>query len=360
MRVHPGEFSDPLTLLRTATVTARAINDAVLAIHGFSLSDLIEVALAYGDWRLSAVAGCWPTADLSREDPDPSDEDLASLLKCISSTPVAVTDDEVGAAVSVQHADPAAWTASCSNPDRAAAAWTWASVDADQLSLALGPRAATLGYALALRDGGSEFPVPASMVLSGLAAAAGMLAAEVADDEAARDLLQRVVTGQALNMLMMSSPPSRRSVEMPERKDSAPDFAGFVSLPSERRALVVKVVTALDWYALERGLAEADAELLTLDVEGVRSLGVPLDATGAVLPLVIYGGPCLEPLGERGPIAHLHVEDLVTMVRDLDQDKLDHDVLLQFLEELILLPGIEHFLPFDAEDVWRHWRHFGV
>jgi hypothetical protein len=360
LRVHPGEFSDPLMLLRTATVTAGAIDDAVLAIHGFSLSDLIEVALSYGDWRLSAVAGCWPTADLGREDPDQSDEDLASLLTRISSTPVAVTDDEVGAALSAQHVDPAAWTASCSHPDRAAAAWAWASVDADQLSFALGPRTAALGFALALRDGDSEFPVPASMVLSGLAAAAGMLAAEVADDEAARDLLHRVVTGQALSMLTMSSPPSRRPVEAPEKKDSAPDFAAFVSLPSERRALVVKVVTALDSDRLEHELAAADAELLTLDVDGVRSLGVPLDATGAVLRLVVYGGPCLEPLGERGPIAHLHVEDLVTMVRDLDQDKLDHDVLLQFLEELILLPGIEHFLPFDAEDVWRHWRHFGV
>jgi hypothetical protein len=360
LRVHPGEFSDPLMLLRTATVTARAIDDAVLAIHRFSLSDLIEVALSYGDWRLSAVAECWPTADLGREDPDHSDEDLAALLKRISSTPVAVTDDEVGAALSVQHADPAAWTASCSHPDRAAAAWAWATVDADQLSLALGPRAATLGYALALRNGDNEFPVPASMVLSGLAGAAGMLAAEVSIDEAARYLLQRVVTEQALSMLTMSSPPSRRTVEVPERKESAPDFAGFVSLPSPRRALAVKVVTALDWDALEHELAVADVELVTLDVEGVRSLGVPLDATGAVLPLVVYGGPCLEPLAERGPIAHLHVEDLVTMVRELDQDKLDHDVLLQFLEELILLPGIRHFLPFDAEDVWRHWRHFGV
>ena len=360
LRVHPGEFSDPLMLLRTATVTARAIDDAVLAIHGFSLSDLIEVALSYGDWRLCDVARCWPTCDLGREDPDQSDADLTSLLKRISSMPVAVTDDEVDAALSAQHADPAAWTASRSHPNRAAAAWAWASVDADQLTFALGPRTATLGYALALRHRESEFPVPASMVLSGLAAATGMLAAEVADNEAARDLLQRVVTEQALSILTMASPPSRRPVEALTKSDSAPDFAGFVSLPSERRALVVTVVTALDSDRLEHELAAADAELLTLDVEGVRGLGVPLDATGAVLPLVVYGGPCLEPLGERGPIAHLHVEDLVTMVRDLDQDKLDHDVLLQFLEELILLPGIEHFLPFDAEDVWRHWRHFGV
>ncbi len=360
LRIHPGEFSDPLMLLRTATVTARAIDDAVLAIHGFSLSDLIEVALSYGDWRLSTVAGCWPTPDLVPEKPDQSDELLASLRKRTSSTPVAVTDDEIGAALSLQHPDPAAWMASCSNPDRATAAWEWATVDADQLSLALGPRTATLGYALALRNGDSKFPVPTSMVLSGLAAAADILAAEVSNDEAARDRLQMAVTGQALSMLTMSSPPSRRPVVTPEKKDSAPEFAGFVSLPSARRALVVKVVTALDWDPLEHDLAAADAELLTLDVEGVRSLGVPLDATGSVLPLVVYGGPCLEPIGERGPVAHLHVEDLVTMVRDLDQDKLDHDVLLQFLEELIHLPGIEHFLPFDAEDVWRHWRHFGV
>ncbi|MGH2873668.1 MAG: hypothetical protein ACRDL5_14550, partial [Solirubrobacteraceae bacterium] len=135
-----------------------------------------------------------------------SESEKPWIASTASSIARAVTADEVGAALSAQHADPAAWTASCSNPDRAAAAWAWATVDADQLSLALGPRTATLGYALALRDGKSEFPVPASMVLSGLAAAAGMLAAAVSNDEAARDLLQRVVTGQALNMLTMSSP----------------------------------------------------------------------------------------------------------------------------------------------------------
>ena len=159
---------------------------------------------------------------------------------------------------------------------------------------------------------------------------------------------------------MTSSPPSRRTVDVPEKTEPAPAFPGFVSLPSERRALVVNVVTALDASQLERELAAADAALLWFDVERLRRLGVPLDRTGAVLRLVVYGGPWLESLGERGPIAHLHVEDLVTMVRDLDQDGLDRDVLLQFLEELILLPGIEHFLPFDAEDVWRHWRHFGA
>lgn len=360
LRVHPGEFSDPQMLLRAATVTAGAIDDAVLAIHGFSLSDLIEVGLSYGDWRLSSVAMCWPAAGLRRDGLDQGGGDLASQVKRISSTPVVVTDDEVGAALSLQHADSAAWTASCSNPDRAAAAWASATVDVDQLSLALGPRTATLGCALALRGGDREFPVPASMVLSGLAAATAMLAAEVSSDEAARELLRSVVTGQALSVLTMPSPPSRRPVEVLTKSDSAPEFAGFVSLPSERRALAVKVVAALEATALEHQLSAADAELLGLDVEGVRSLGVPLDPTGTVLPLVVYGGPCLEPLGERGPIAHLHVEDVVTMVRDLDQDKLDHDVLLQFLEELILLPGIKHFLPFDAEDVWRHWRRFGA
>ena len=35
-------------------------------------------------------------------------------------------------------------------------------------------------------------------------------------------------------------------------------------------------------------------------------------------------------------------------------------MLLQFLEELILLPGIEDFLPFDVEDLRRHWRTVGA
>jgi hypothetical protein len=124
--------------------------------------------------------------------------------------------------------------------------------------------------------------------------------------------------------------------------------------------LAVKIVTALDPETLEELLATADDDLLALDVEDVRRLGVPVDQTGLVLPLVVYGGPYHEPIRERGPIAHLHVEDLVAMVQELDQEKLDRDVLLQFLEELVTLPGVDHFLSFDAADTWRHWRHLGV
>jgi hypothetical protein len=343
-----------------ATATAEAIDEFVLAEHGFSLSDLIEVALRYGDWRLAPIVPLWPEDSLPRDTPEIDAEDLGARVARIAAAPVILGDAEIDAVRSIQQTGPTPWVAACADSRRAEAAWAWATVNVDQLDVALGPGAAMFGHALALRSVDGEFPVPTSMVLSGLAAGTARLAAEAANDEAAVHRLQVGVTGQTLRLLNLPAPPARRHVEVPDQTGPAPDFAGLVSRPSERRALAVKIVTALDPETLEEVLAGADDDLLALDVEGVRQLGVPVDPTGLVLPLVVYGGPYHEPIRERGPIAHLHVEDLVAMVQELDQDKLDRDVLLQFLEELVTLPGVDHFLSFDAADTWRHWRHFGI
>lgn len=360
LRIHPGAFTDPLLVLRVVDATAEAINELVLATHGFSLSDLVEVALAYGDWRLGSLAPNWSVDSLPRDAPDLTDEDLQARTARITATPVVLQDAEIEAAQAMQHVAPSAWTASCVHPQRAAAAWAWATVDVDELDVPLGPGAEMFGHALALRNADGEFPVPASMLLSGLAAGTARLAAETANDSAAGNRLQVGVEEQAVRLLNLPAPPARHRVEAPDDAGPAPDFAGLVVLPAGRRALVVKVVSALDPDLLDRALLEADRELLALDVPGVRALGVPLDPTGRVLPLVVYGGPFHETSGERGPVAHLYVEDLAAMVRVLDHDKLERDVLVQFLEELITLPGIDHFLAFDTADIWRHWRHFGV
>lgn len=360
LRFHPGAFTDPLQMLRVATVAAEAIDEAVLAEHGFSLSDLIEVALRYGAWRLGPVVSLWPEESLPRDTPEIAAEDLGARVARIAATPVILGDAEIDAVRAIQQIGPTPWITACADPRRAEVAWAWATVDVDQLDVTLGRGAAMLGHALALRSVDGKFPVPASMVLSGLAAGTARLAAEAANDEAAVHRLQVGVTEQALRLLNLPAPPSRRHVEVPDQTGPAPEFAGLVSIPSERRALAVKIVTALDLQTLEDVLADADDDLLALDVKGVRRLGVPIDPTGLVLPLVVYGGPYHEPIRERGPIAHLHVEDLVAMVQELDENKLDRDVLLQFLEELVTLPGIDHFLSFSAADTWRHWRNFGV
>lgn len=361
LRIHPGAFTDPLQLLRVVDATAEAIDDFVLAAHGFTLSDLIEVALTYGDWRLTSLAPHWADGTLPRDASDLEDESLEARVARIAATPIVLQNAEI-AARSIRHDRLTTWTASCVDPHRAAAAWAWATVDVDKLDMELSPGAAMFGRALSIRGADRESPVPASMVLSSLAAGTAILAAEAAHDEAAVRRLQIGVERQAVRLLNLPSPPARRwkPVRVPERVDPAPDFAGFVALPAERRALVVKVVTALDPEMLNSVLVGADDELLALDVQVIRRLGVPLDPTGLVLPLVVYGGPYHEPSRERGPVAHLHVEDLMAMVQDLDQDRLDRDVLLQFLEELVSLPGVDHFLSFDAADVWRHWRHFGA
>lgn len=43
-RIHPGSLGDPVQTLRVLTATAEAIDPFVIERHGFSLSDLIEVA----------------------------------------------------------------------------------------------------------------------------------------------------------------------------------------------------------------------------------------------------------------------------------------------------------------------------
>lgn len=98
---------------------------------------------------------------------------------------------EIEAALPMQHVAPSVWTASCVHPQPAAAAWAWATVDVDELNVALGPGAEMFGHALALRNADGEFPVPASMLLSGLAAGTARFAAEAASDSAAGHRLQR-------------------------------------------------------------------------------------------------------------------------------------------------------------------------
>lgn len=67
LRIHPGAYTDPLLVLRMADATADAIDELALAAHGFSLSDLVEVALAYGDWRLALLVPHWPEGALARD-----------------------------------------------------------------------------------------------------------------------------------------------------------------------------------------------------------------------------------------------------------------------------------------------------
>jgi hypothetical protein len=135
-RVHPRSLLNPVLTLRSVAATAEAIDDLVLGRHGFRLTDLLEVALRYCDHRVGVLAGAWPDSGLGLDRPDPPGEELQARARRIARAPVTVTGAEVGAAASADAA-PGDWTAACEYPDRAEAAWRWATRPAAEVEVDL-------------------------------------------------------------------------------------------------------------------------------------------------------------------------------------------------------------------------------
>lgn len=127
---------------------AEAIDTFTLKQHGFALTDLLEVALRYSDYRVRALADAWPGSGLDRDRRDPPGEQLQGRIQRIARTPVMVSDAELMAAGSAD-ADQDQWIADCEHPDRARAAWQWATRQAEGLAVDLTPGAGGLGPVLA-------------------------------------------------------------------------------------------------------------------------------------------------------------------------------------------------------------------
>lgn len=181
LRIHPGAYTDPSQLARVVASTAAAIDPLVLDRHGFSLSDLLDAALRYSDSRIGQLSPTWPAEPLPRDESEPNDESLQQRVHRIARTPVALTQEEVDA---VRTSSPSSeeWLSCCAQPDRAAVAWKWATVTGDELNICLAPTAEMFGKAVTVQNEHHHRPVPASLVLSGLAASTALLAAEAADD----------------------------------------------------------------------------------------------------------------------------------------------------------------------------------
>jgi hypothetical protein len=364
LRIHPGALTDPSQLLRVITSTADAIDSFVLDGRGFSLTDLLEVALRYSHWRTSRLSGAWPTATLARDTPEPENEALSERIRRIAATPVALTDEELTAARSLDFAS-AIWLSQCSQPDRAAAAWEWATAS-DKLSLCLEPMAVGLGKVLAVECRGLITPVPASMVLDALAASTAALASAAADDtRSVSALLDRTVARAAgifgISHQIASQSTSDGASQSDASSDS-PTGVGLVTvaLAGRRHAFSIAVASGLAPDKLAAAINAAESLLSEITVEQLIEAGAGLDETGVVRKAVIYGGPLREPPPKTPGVVHLHVEDLASISREVQQPELGFDLVYQFLDELATMPGIAEVASLDYMDIWRHWKFAGV
>lgn len=70
--VHPGELDHPLVFLRSLQGVARAVDERLLHKAGFTLSEVIQLALRHTDHTLSRLGSVWPA------DPEDQEEGRSS------------------------------------------------------------------------------------------------------------------------------------------------------------------------------------------------------------------------------------------------------------------------------------------
>ena len=347
-RIHPGSLGDPVQTLRMLTATAEAIDLFVIERHGFSLSDLIEVALRYSDRRIAILSPDWPSGDMLAAPKGSQPESLRARARRIARTPAAVTDAEMAAATALRDiAD--GCCAACASPDRAAAAWRWATRPASALKVDLFPGAEHLGPVLAVGTADGDRPVPAAILISALAAAAGELARDAARDEACAMRMQLVTQRRTLGIFGISPP-------------GTPGTA--VMVPGHRHAFVAGIASGLDHNGLARSLADAAHEADSITAETIREAAGSFDPDGSVFRLIIYGGPVPGPAGLRDGLMCIHVDELLSAALDADDAAADggfgRDLLWQFIDELATLPGVTELSAWDFSDIWRVWLSRGA
>ena len=365
LRIHPGDQINPTQLTRVVASTAAAIDSFILNQHGFALSDLLDAALRYSDWRTKRLAQAWPTESLLRDAGEIDDEPLDERTRRIAATPVALSDGELEAARSLDLSS-ASWLSHCGYPDRAAAAWEWGTTPSNNLSLCLEPMAVALGRVLAVECQGLTRPVPASLVLDALAVSTGVLAAEAAVDVPSVSDLRDSTVARAAGILGISHqiPPYSTFDRASQSHASSGSPTGVdlvtVAVPGRRHAFAIGVVSGLDGDGLVTAINAAESMLSEITVEQLTEAAAGIDETAVVRRLVIYGGPLHEPPSKTPGVVHLHVEDLASISFQVRRPELGFDLVYQFLDEMTTMPGIAEVASLDYMDMWRHWKSLGV
>ncbi|MEU7322654.1 hypothetical protein ABZ682_19175 [Streptomyces griseoviridis] len=311
--VHPGQLDHPLIVLRQTRMTALAVDDQLAAVHGFTLTDVLELVLQYTDHAVQALAPAWPRT---------AADDLADGFAC------GVVPAEVEAARVLADLDPQALADRCRDAERARRALDWMTADLAAMPLRYHPGAPLLGPVLAVRAHGRHRLVPVSAALDTLAAAVGRLTADLPDPGAAQQRLHKLTVDRAAGLLGLTQAPVH-----PE--------------PVE--------VIGSDSLRYDTAIVSALPGGLPARVEEARAaLPPPGDGRGR---LVVYGGP--EVLGPEviTDTAYLHVEELAEIQADTEGAP---SLPALFTAELTGHPGVDAVAYREPLDAWRAWHREGT
>lgn len=363
-RIHPGAFTDPLGFLSRIRMTALAIDPFLNERYDFALTDLMEVALAYMDWRLQLLRPAWEAlAPMPFEAREPEDEPLNVRIRRIAAAPVSLSAEEVAATTEALSAPTTAWVSTCSNPQRAASAWTWATGSASRVTPNLKPGCHLLGPVLALQSPIGTVPVPAALVLDGLAVAAARVSAEAALDPMCQERLRQETGRRAMTLLApaidMQDEAMAPSQLTPALASARPP-ANVVVVLDHRHVCAIELVSALDRATLLFELNRSEKELQKITIAELQRYGLAIDDNALLRHATIAGGLLdVVPQAKPGGLV-LHVEDLAMVLHDAASAEEGRDLLWQFLDEVESSPGVRKLQVLEFYDLWRHWMKFGV
>jgi hypothetical protein len=353
-RIHPGDYVYPLVTLRALAATAAAVDPVIYDLHGFTLTDVMELVLAHADRALAELADCWPPRQM---------DDVPALV---------VTGAEVEVASAILADDINCVIPGCSDPGRASAALTWLTRPAAQLSVSSSPDLPLLGACLAVDSGARRVPVPAALTLSTLSAAARRLTGEAARRPLARARMHAITGMRTWDLFARRLPPDTAwpSGAPSTASDTSSPVAEEQSAPSSRRRQRVlsaepaifdgphfagAVVAGLSSKDLNQALDRADACLAKQ--QSPEPDGRQPEGPGrAQMKLVVYGGPALVRFHEVTDTIRVHVEELAEIFAGAAGDQ---GMVAAFLAELAAHPGVDAVLVADVLDAWCAWRTDG-
>lgn len=145
-RLIPGGWEAPISVVEDAALASRAFDRFLVPELGFGVGDVVELALRYGDHLIACLRGSWPR-DVDAE---------PRMTSTISAS-------EVEARQACRALDEVA--ATCSVPERAIRAAAWATRDLAEARARFDRSGNSLGCAIAIRSGGTEFAVPGGLLL---------------------------------------------------------------------------------------------------------------------------------------------------------------------------------------------------
>jgi hypothetical protein len=183
-------------------------------------------------------------------------------------------------------------------------------------------------------------------MLSFLASAVGVLAAESAKSKKALRRMRGVI-----------------SIRLMKALDMDIEQRGFpvVQVAGRRHAYVFSLAAGLDEKTVRASIRSAEQELRDVTVRALRSRSPEFASTGHVYPVLVVGGP----FGFRGQlnseIPRIQMQELIDLMTDIGQMTKSGGAALfwQFIQDLHESRGKVRIASDDLDDVWRLFLDFG-